>query len=77
MIEVNDGETGESSSSDTQRVRVPSVDVNFFDAFVGVVGDLGMSPREPEESKGLYHPAAPREMPSGFMAMRVGGNAGA
>jgi len=41
---------------------------------VGVVGDLGMSPLEREESKGLYHPAAPGDMASGFMAVRVGRN---
>src|SRR4029079_17847208 len=41
---------------------------------VGVVPDLGMSPREPYEAKGIYHPAAAGEMPSGYMAMRVGSN---
>jgi len=33
-----------------------------------------MSPFEPDEAKGLYHPAAPGDIPSGFMAMRVGQN---
>jgi predicted permease len=132
LIQVENEKGG--SSSDIQRVRAATVDVNFFDALsapilqgrgfnsgdlvsgrdavivnqpfvqsvlggrnpigrrvrytgserheapsrwyeiVGVVPDLGMSPIEPEEAKGLYHPAAPGEMPSGFMAMRVGRN---
>lgn len=131
-IEVNDEEGG-GSSSEIHRVRVASVDVDFFDALgtpilsgrgfysgdlesdqgvvivnqpfvqsvlggrsaigrqvrytrsegeepgrwyeiVGVVADLGMNPLEPEDSEGLYHPAALGEMLSGFMAIRVGRN---
>ena len=41
---------------------------------VGVVPDLGMSPFEPLEAKGAYHLVAPGQMPSGFMAIRVGRN---
>jgi len=33
-----------------------------------------MSPLEPEESKGVYHPAAPAALTSGFMAVRTGPN---
>jgi putative ABC transport system permease protein len=41
---------------------------------VGVVPDLGMSPFEPLEAKGVYHLVAPGELPAGFMAIRVGRN---
>ena len=41
---------------------------------VGVVPDLGMSPFEPLEAKGAYHLVAPGQLPSGFMAIRVGRN---
>jgi putative ABC transport system permease protein len=41
---------------------------------VGVVPDLGMSPFEPLEAKGAYHVVAPAQIPSGFMAIRVGRN---